>query len=76
MRITLDRSINAAYISFSASPREGQVVKTYPCDPLEIGGEINLDFDSNGRLIGIEVMDAARFLPSDLLIQAEIIGEG
>lgn len=43
----------------------------YPCDPIAVDGMINLDFD-RGRLIGIEILDAARpKLPSYLLDAAE-----
>jgi uncharacterized protein YuzE len=38
-----------------------------PCDPLEVNGQINLDFDDSGRLIGVEVLDARRLLPGELL---------
>ncbi len=31
---------------------------TYPCDPVQVGGMINLDFDSEGRLIGVEILGA------------------
>jgi uncharacterized protein YuzE len=71
MKITFDRSADAVYIALT-SPRD--VEKTYPCDPRKVGGEINLDFDSSGRLLGIEVMDASRHLTPDLLQEAEIIG--
>lgn len=73
MKITYDRSIDAVYIALTLI-RGGEVVKTYPCDPLEVMGEINLDFDSFGRLIGIEVQNATQLLPNELLRNAEIIG--
>ncbi len=73
MKITLDRSINAAYISFAEKFGDDCPVRTYPCDPNEVGGEINIDFDSAGQLVGIEVLDATRLLPADLLQVAEII---
>ena len=74
MRITYDRSINAAYIYFVPSISFGDVKKTYCCDPIEVNGEVNLDFNESGRLIGIEVLDASQKLPADLLAHAEIIG--
>jgi uncharacterized protein YuzE len=43
----------------------------YPCDPVEVGGMINLDFDEQGRLIGIEVLAASSKLPKYLLESAE-----
>ncbi len=67
MRITYDRTVDAAYIYLIDDNRSGKVKKTYPCDPVEVKGMINLDFDNEGRLIGIEVLDASNKLPSELL---------
>ena len=72
MKVTYDRSADAAYI-YLTSLGAGDVTKTYPCDPIEVGGEIYLDFDSSGRLVGIEVMDAHGLLPKDILDNAEIL---
>ena len=67
MRITYDPKADAAYIYLVDEIRPGGVARTYPCDPREVNGQINLDFDSEGRLLGIEVLDARRKLPEDLL---------
>lgn len=67
MKVTYDRTIDAAYISLTREGYEIRVAKTYPCDPIEVEGQINLDFDAHGKLIGIEVLDASRKLPPDLL---------
>jgi uncharacterized protein YuzE len=72
MRVTLDRKANAAYI-YLRPIGPGGVAKSYPCDPLGVDGMINLDFDSDGRLVGIEVLDASGKLPSTVLAKAEII---
>lgn len=45
--------------------------QTYPCDPVDIDGMINLDFDEQGRPIGIEVFAASSKLPDYLLKSAE-----
>lgn len=68
MRILYDRQTNTAYLQLSD---EAEKSRTHACDPLGVQGEINLDFGSNGELIGIEVFDAKRLLPGDLLMQAE-----
>ncbi|MBI3694243.1 MAG: DUF2283 domain-containing protein [Acidobacteria bacterium] len=73
MRITYDPSVDAAYIYLSSKIARGAVARTYPCDPSEVKAEINLDFDASGRLIGIEVLEASRKLPADLLKQAEVL---
>lgn len=67
MRITFDRDADAAYIKIADEIPPGGVAKTYPCDPIEVGGIINLDFDSEGRLLGIEVIGAAKRLPAEVL---------
>ena len=68
MKITYDREADAAYIQLAAEIGAGGVAKTYPCDPIE-AGMINLDFDSNGHLIGVEVLGARSVLPAELLSQ-------
>lgn len=67
MRFTYDEDADAAYFSVLGEIPPGGVAKTYGCDPGEVGGMINLDFDSAGRLVGIEVMDASALLPPEIL---------
>ncbi len=67
MKLSYDRSVDAAYIQLAREIAAGGVAKTYPCDPLEVSGQINLDFDAEGRLIGIEILDASKKLPPELL---------
>jgi uncharacterized protein YuzE len=74
MRLTYDKSVNAAYIYLVDNILPGGVSKTYSCDPTEVGGMINLDFDKTGQLIGLEVLDASKKLPEELLSKAELIG--
>ncbi len=71
MKIDYDESADAAYISLLPIITEGVVERTYTCNPEEVGGEINLDFDGKGRLIGIEVLDARQLLPTALLPEAK-----
>jgi uncharacterized protein YuzE len=63
MRITYDKSVDVAYIYLTDGIEAGGVEKTYCCDPMEVNGQIHLDFDQQGRLIGIEVLDASKLLP-------------
>ena len=72
MRITYDPKADAAYIYLVDEISPGGVARTYPCDPLEVNGQINLDFDSEGRLLGIEVLDAKKRLPVDLVRRAPL----
>jgi uncharacterized protein YuzE len=71
MKISYDPSTDAAYVYLVSTIEPGGVSTTYCCDPLKINGQIHLDFDASGRLVGIEVLGASRKLPADLLKQAE-----
>ena len=70
MNVTYDRKVDAAYIRLAGGGGKGTVAFTYPCDPGEVNGQIHLDFDGDGRLVGIEVLDASRLLPDELLVEA------
>jgi len=70
MKLEYDPQIDAAYISLADEIGSGAAATTVPVDPEEIDGEINLDFDRDGRLIGIEIQSASRFLPPSLLASA------
>ena len=71
MRIRLDRAADAAYVYLTRRAARRGVAFTYARDPREVNGQINLDFDEEGRLIGIEVLDASRLLPEDAIRRAE-----
>jgi uncharacterized protein YuzE len=64
MRVTLDEEADAAYIYFvdeSLKP-----LTTVPVEGI-LPWMINLDFDADGRMVGIEVLDARRLLPGEFL---------
>lgn len=71
MRISFDPEADAAYIQLADVIGAGGVAFTYGCDPSDVDGMIHLDFDSDGRLVGIEVLDASGKLPPEVLLQAE-----
>lgn len=71
LRVTYDEVANAAYIYLQ--PPSTPVAKMYPCDPVDVGGMINLDFDAAGRLVGVELLDARAKLAPELLAAAEDI---
>lgn len=72
MRVTYDAVVDAAYIYLTTEIPAGGIARTVPVDPREIDGMINLDFDAEGRLVGIEVLDASRFLGPQFLASAEL----
>lgn len=72
MKITYDKIADAVYIYLSDKERNSSY--TYLCDPKEVGGMINLDFNKEGKLIGIEVLGAKSKLPADFVSNAINLG--
>jgi uncharacterized protein YuzE len=73
VNVAYDRKADAAYIRLGGSAEKEAVAFTYPCDPAEVNGQIHLDFDGEGRLIGIEVLDASRLLRDEVLVGARSV---
>ena len=48
VKVTYDKSVNAAYIYFTDPQVSVRSAHTYPCDPIDVDGMINLDFDEQG----------------------------
>ena len=73
MNVTYDESVDAAYIELR---QESGRVKNSDASGalLRQGIMINLDFDFDDRLVGIEVQGASRRLPTEVLEEAERIG--
>ncbi|CAM3109569.1 DUF2283 domain-containing protein [Stackebrandtia soli] len=74
VKVTYDKSVNAAYVCFTEPQAKVHSASMYACDPVDVDGMINLDFDEQGRLIGIEVLAADSKLPEYLLQSAERLG--
>ena len=69
MRVTYDRDADAAYISLRVIEAGGSKAQVPVLDE-RVAGEVILDLDAEGRLIGIEVLSAGRGLPLELLVEA------
>lgn len=63
MRVTYDEEGDAAYVYFVPDIAPGGVDRTVPLDLEEIGGMVNVDFDREGQMLGIEVLDASLKMP-------------
>ena len=63
LRITFDEQADAAYIQVADAIEAGGVART----DLGERSSVNLDFDDDGRLIGVEVLNAGQALSADLL---------
>jgi uncharacterized protein YuzE len=59
--VKYDEEANAAYIRFSAER---------VAESAEVSVGIVLDYDAEGRIVGMEVLDAREHLPPELLKEA------
>lgn len=75
MKSTYDESADAFYLRLDPQkPTEGEVKHMISALVAPVSGaEINLDFDAEGRLIGIECLSASTAIPRDVLGSAERI---
>lgn len=62
MKITYDKEVDAAYLRLS----DGQ-----PSGVIEISEGVNLDLTEDGKLIGIEIVDATKKFPLETLFSCE-----
>jgi uncharacterized protein YuzE len=68
VRVTYDQEANAAYIYVREPEARKGTVTSIPVD--EAPGMIVLDFDVDGCLFGVEVLDASKLVPSEVLAAA------
>jgi uncharacterized protein YuzE len=66
MRITLDEEGDAAYVYVADPIRAGESARQIAVE----GTTVILDFDHEGRLLGIEILGASRHLREDTLARA------
>ena len=62
MRVTHDAEADAAYVYLVERISAGEVAATRVANVKLPAASINLDFDSDGRLLGIEVLGASKIL--------------
>ncbi|WP_460845777.1 DUF2283 domain-containing protein [Nocardioides ultimimeridianus] len=73
MRMTHDREADAAYIYLVDEVAPGEVTQTRVADvPLDRAA-IAVDFDADGRIIGLEILGANRVLRSSTIAAASDI---
>jgi uncharacterized protein YuzE len=70
MRITYDATADAAYVYLMDDALTAGR-DSIPCDPPE---GMHAMVGKDGKIVGLEVLDAASLLHADLLTQAEQIG--
>ncbi len=66
MRVTYDSQVKTVYIHLrDQQPGDAEHQCVVECDKAK--GQIVLDIDKHGRLIGIEVLGGGRAVPQELL---------
>ena len=64
--VTHDAEADAAYI-YLRPISAGGVAWTISVDISPLSGMVNLDVDPNGRIVGIEIIEASALLPEGLV---------
>ncbi|WP_165975115.1 DUF2283 domain-containing protein [Nonomuraea deserti] len=62
MRIEYDKEADIAYVYVADLIREGEAATQVLVEADELRGDVVLDLDENGFLIGIEILGASRVL--------------
>jgi len=57
MKIEFDKEADAAFVYFKEISA-GEVKKT-----ISLNGNINIDLDNNGRILGMEILNASKVMP-------------
>jgi uncharacterized protein YuzE len=70
MRVTYDPEANAAFI-YLVEIRAGEVAESAYCEAASAAGDVIADFNRDGQLLGIEVLNARATLPHTVLDRAE-----
>lgn len=68
MKFEYDKEADTAYIYLEDFIEDGQVKKT-----IELNDNIILDFDKDGKLLGIEILNASKILNQKSLLKAQSI---
>jgi len=68
MKVTFDKEADAVYVYFK-DIAQGEVSKT-----ISLNDSINIDLDADGKILGIEILNANANVPFSALKSAEVIG--
>ena len=66
MKLEYDKEVDAAYIYLEHPIKDGQSKRT-----KAINEDIILDFDSKGKLLGVEILNASKHLNKKVILEAQ-----
>lgn len=67
MKLQYDKEVDAAYIYLEYPIKDKAVEKT-----IQLNDNIILDFNTNGKLMGVEIIDASKLLDKKVILEAEV----
>lgn len=67
MKVTYDKDADAAYIYLKDKIEKGEIKST-----IAMNENIVIDFDSNKKLIGIEILSASKVIPKDAVLKLQM----
>lgn len=70
MQLKWDPSSDAAYLYLVDRRERGMAKRTVPLQVPDCPSEMFLDFDADGKLVGLEILDASLSLPKEALDRA------
>jgi len=62
MKLEYDKEANSAYIYLKDTIGTGEVART-----VSMNNEIKLDFSASNQLLGIEILNAKKYLPAEAI---------
>jgi len=68
MKLKYDKEADAAYIYLKGNICAGEVKKT-----ISTSENINLDFDKEQKLIGIEILNASKVMPKRIISESLLV---
>jgi uncharacterized protein YuzE len=72
MKITYDKQADAAYVMIADRIHDGEATtQLHSIQTPGEKGEVTLDFDRNGKLLGMEILGAEQVLQPEVLAHAE-----
>jgi uncharacterized protein YuzE len=69
MKITYDKSVDIAYIYLNSTEQKVNSSNSFAIDDILPFGDINIDFDDNNLIIGLEILNASKYLTKKILTQ-------